>query len=106
MVKKIFKIVSIVLASCALVIGGIIGVVALRGGFDEEVINITKLYFGEDDTVVTKEFRTLDDVVANINFEPKNATNTKLNVEVLGNDNGVISAPSSINAGEDFTLDV
>lgn len=106
MVKKIIKIVSIVLASCALVIGGVIGVVAIKGGFEEEVINITKLYFGEEDTVVTKEFRTLDDVIANINYEPKNATNKELKVEVLGNDNGVISAPSKITAGEDFTLDV
>ena len=106
MVKKIIKIVSIVLASCALVIGGVIGVVALRGGFEEEVINITKLYFGEDDTAVTKEYRTLDDVIANINFEPKNATNKELEVEILGNDNGVISAPKKITAGEDFTLDV
>ncbi len=106
MVKRIFKIVAIVLACCLVVTGGIIGIVAMNGGFNEEVINITKLYFGDDDTVVKKEFKTLDDVVANINYEPKNATNKALKVEVLGNDNGVISAPNVITAGEDFTLDV
>ena len=106
MVKRIIKILAIVIASCVVVIGGVIGVVALRGGFKEEVINITKLYFGEDETAVTKEFRTLDDVIANINFQPKNATNRSLKVEVLGNDNGVISNITEVTAGSDFLLDV
>ena len=106
MVKRIIKILAIVIASCVVVVGGVIGVVALRGGFNEEVINITKLYFGEDETAVTKEIRTLEDIVANINFEPKNATNKKIKVEVLGNENGVIGDITEVEAGKDFTLDV
>ncbi len=106
MVKRIIKILAIVIACSVVVIGGVIGVVALRGGFNEEVINITKLYFGEDETAVTKEFRTLEDVVANINFQPKNATNKTLQVEVLGNENGVIGNLTEVTAGKDFTLDV
>ncbi len=106
MVKRIIKILAIVIACSVVVIGGVIGVVALRGGFNEEVINITKLYFGQDETAVVKEVRTLEDVIANINFEPKNATNKKLKVEVLGNENGIISDIAEIEAGKDFTLDV
>lgn len=104
--KRIIKVLAIVIASCLVVIGGVVGFVAIRGGFKEEVINITKLYFGDDETSVKKEIWTLEDVIANINFEPKNATNRSLKVEVLGNENGIISDLKEITAGEDFTLDI
>lgn len=110
MVKRILVIVSIVLASFVVIAGGAVGISYLSGGFNEEVIEITHLYFDKDDTKsVSKEVRTLEDIVSCIHFQPANATNRELVVSVVGNSNSngtLAEVPETIKAGEDFTLKV
>jgi len=64
MVKRILKIVSIVLASFIIIAGGAIGIVALTGGFEKEVVDIIALYFDGDQTFTRKDVSTLDDIKA------------------------------------------
>lgn len=105
MFKRILKIISIVLASFVVIVGGAVGIVALTGGFEKEEINISKLYFDNDPTLINKQIRTLEDVVARIDFEPKNATNKVLEIDVEGNQNGIIAdLPDTLTAGEDFRI--
>lgn len=110
MVKRILVIVSIVLASFVVIAGGAVGISYLSGGFNKEVIEITHLYFDKDDTTsVSKEVRTLEDIVSCIHFQPANATNRELVVSVVGNSNSngtLAEVPETIKAGEDFTLKV
>lgn len=107
MVKRILKIVGIVLASFVVVAGASIGIAVLSGKFEEEVIPVTKIYFDDDTTNTVKTVYTLDDVVENIQFEPANATEKKLKIEVSGNQNGIIEdLPTTLTAGEDFTIKV
>ncbi|MGN0961318.1 MAG: hypothetical protein ACI4PF_03875, partial [Christensenellales bacterium] len=107
MVKRIFKILGIILAGFVVVVGAAVGIAALTGKFEKEVIQITKIYFGDDTTNTVKNVYTLDDIVENIKYEPANATETNLKITVSGNDNGVIGdLPSTITAGKDFTIKV
>lgn len=106
MVKRILKIVSIILASFIVVTGAVVGVVALTGGFNKEEINITKLYFGDDESNNELRVKTLEDFTTKINYLPKNATNTKLKVTINGNENGIIENIGSINAGQDIKIKV
>ena len=107
MVKRILKIVGIVLASFVVIAGGAVGISALTGGFKKEVIEISKIYFGEDVTNTDITVYTLEDIVETIKFEPANATEKELSVKVLGNDNGVIeNIPSTITAGKPLSIKV
>ena len=104
MAKRIFKIVAIVLVSFLVVTGGVLGVVALKGGFEKEVIDITNIYFGEDTTTRKLEIQTLDDVVQKINFEPFDATEKELKVTV-SDDYGILNnPPAKITAGSDLNI--
>jgi len=110
MVKRILKIVSIVLASFIIIAGGAIGIVALTGGFEKEVVDIIALYFDGDQTFTRKDVSTLDDIVAKFDFYPFNATETKLILtysdgnDVPGQNIILDNPPKTVTAGKDFTL--
>lgn len=104
---RILKIVGIVLASFVVIAGGAVGIAALTGAFEEEKIQITRIYFDDDITNTSKTVYTLGDIVEHIKYEPANATETTLNVEVTGNTNGVIEdIPLKLTAGKDFNIKV
>lgn len=111
MVKRILKIVGIVLAGFVVIAGAAVGIVALTGGFNKEVIHISHLYFGDEQNNIKKTiYLKSDEVVENINFAPLDATEKDLKVDIYGNgeqDNGeikIIDDISKITAGEDFTI--
>lgn len=104
---RILKIVGIVLASFVVISGGAVGIAALTGAFEEEKIQITRIYFDDDITNTSKTVYTLGDIVEHIKYEPANATETTLNVTVVGNNNGVIEdIPEKLTAGKDFNIKV
>lgn len=107
MVKRILKIVGIVLASFVVVTGAAIGIAALTGQFQKEVITIDKLYFGDNSENVSKTIRTLDDIVECLHYEPANATEIKLKVTDLSDiDHKIIKElPEYVTAGKDFKIE-
>lgn len=108
MVKRILKIVGIVLAGFVVIAGGAIGITALTGGFNEKVVEISKIYFDDNSTEAT--IHTLDDVTTKINFEPFDATEKDITVSIEGQSatgvNQIIDYPKTVTAGKDFTLSV
>lgn len=85
--KKVLKIFGFAVLGITAVIGLAIGGFALFGGFKQEKIEISKLYF-EDENGVTSDtlylYGVLDEEMINIKYEPKNATETKLKFTPVG----------------------
>lgn len=106
LISRILKIVGIVLAGFVVVVAGAVGIAILSGQFEKTVIRISHIYFDDDINNIEKTVNILEDQVINIQCKPANATETKLTVEVSGNENGVIDIPSTITAGKDFTIKV
>lgn len=109
MVKRILKIIGISLACFAVVAGASFGIFAIAGGFEEEKILMSRLYFANENNdvnVTTREYYTLTDITERLVFTPDDATETMLDVE-FGGDKGVISNHfDTIRAGEEFTLHI
>lgn len=116
MFKRILKIVAICLAGFVVICGGAVGIYALQGGFKDKSVNILRLYM-EDTTKADKTVYTLTDFTAKIDYEPLNATNTTLQVEVLDPmrplENGIPvgdgilkDVPKTVKAGEEFTIHI
>lgn len=117
MIKRILKMFGICMA-LLVILGGIgVGIYALTGGFNRVIIDITKLYI-DDETKADKEIYTLSDYTTMINCAPFNATSKKLEVivsdplRVVDKDGVLIkegvlkNIPKTVNAGEEFTLEV
>ncbi len=116
MFKRILKILGICFAIILGVVGIGVGIYAIRGGFKDVYINIVRLYM-DDATTSEKEIYTLDDIVAQINCEPLNASNKEL--EVIISDplrhfdeqgrlvEGILkNVPNTITAGKEFKLQI
>ena len=82
MFKRILKIVSICLAGFIVIVGAGFGIFAITGGFKTVTINIIKLYM-DDANKADKTIKILEDRTVKLNFEPYNATNTKLEVAFI-----------------------
>lgn len=117
MIKRILKMFGICMA-LLVILGGIgVGIYALTGGFNRVIIDITKLYI-DDEAKADKEIYTLSDITTMINCAPFNATSKKLEVivsdplRVVDKDGVLIkegvlkNIPKTVNAGEEFTLEV
>lgn len=88
--KKFFKIFGFVVLGITAVIGVALGIFAIAGGFKQEKIEITSLYF-EDENGATSDtlylYGVLEDELVNIKFEPSDATETKLKFTPVGTSN-------------------
>ncbi len=109
MLKRILKIVGI---SLALILGAgalSVGIYALQGGFADEKIKISKLYFEneENDTsVIRKTIYTLEDITTLIKYEPLNATDKTLQVTIDDQVGVLAKKPDKLIAGEPFELKI
>ncbi len=120
--KKVLIIFAIC-ASCLLgVVGITLGVFALVGGFDEKVVKIERVYFenqnfSSDGYVVElhavstdyglrdKYVVIQDDYSARISFLPENSNRKTIAVKVT-DESGCLEVPSTVTAGEKFTIKV
>ncbi len=108
MFKRFLKIFGIVFAGFVVVVGAAFGITALRKGFDEVNIPITRIFFANEsgNTLDTaREVYALEDFTTKLDFEPKDATNRNINV-VVRDEVGVLDCDSkfTITAGKEFSL--
>ncbi len=96
MLKKFIKIFAIVILSLSVVVGGTVGVLALAGVLKPEFVALTSLNFSQNTYFI--------DSASNIMVNPNPSNSTQLDLVLTVSDPQVISVPSSVKAGEMFTV--
>ena len=96
MFKKFIKIFGIVFLSLSVVIGGTVGVLAITGVFNPEFVELKSISFSQNEYYI--------DDATQIEIKPSPENSTQLDLVLVSNNTQVVQVPSSVKAGEKFTI--
>ena len=99
--KKALKIIGIIFGALFGLIGVATGIAAITGVFSDEEINIQTLSWETD------QVRIVEDYKAVVNFSPADANQLDVELKLVYEDcTGIVEFPSTVKAGEEFTIKV